>query len=97
MLKDLVEGVRKIEKSLGSVKRISADEQVVRNWAFHSIVAKVDIKMGTVLVLEDLIPKRPGEGIPAKYLDKKYSHLIVGKVAKTDIPKDTIVQWDMLK
>lgn len=97
MLKDLVEGVRKIEKSLGSIKHISADEQVVRDWAFHSIVAKRDIKMGTTLSLEDLVPKRPGEGIPAKYLDKKYAHLILGKEAKTDIPKDTIVQWDMLK
>lgn len=94
MFEELVNGVRKIEKSLGSKKRISKEEQVVREWAFHSVVASEDIKKGEKLTLENLVPKRPGSGIPAKFLDKKYSSKLLGKKAKRDLPKNTILKWN---
>lgn len=93
MFKELVDGIRKIEQSLGSKKQISKEEQVVRGWAFHSVVAGVDIKKGEKLTLENLVPKRPGSGIPAKFLDKKYSAKLLGKKAKRDLPKNTILKW----
>lgn len=94
MLKELVDGIRKIEKSLGSKKQISKEEQVVRDWAFHSVVASEDIKKGEKLTLENLIPKRPGSGIPAKFLDKKYSSKLLGKKAKRNLSKNTILKWN---
>ncbi len=94
MLAELVDGIRKIEVGLGSEKKISPEEQVVRDWAFHSVVASRDIKQGEALTLEALIPKRPGSGIPAKYLDPHYSSELLGKKSVRDLPGDTIIQWE---
>jgi len=94
MLADLVEGVRKIEASLGEEKSISKDEQVVRNWARHSVIVSQDIGLGEELTLENLMPKRPGSGIPAKYLDPIYSNKLLGRKANKDLFKDTILQWE---
>ncbi|MBI5003538.1 N-acetylneuraminate synthase family protein [Candidatus Kaiserbacteria bacterium] len=96
MLKELVDGIRKIEVGLGSEKTISKEEQVVRDWAFHSVIASRDIKAGEELSLENLMPKRPGSGIPAKYLDPMYSKALLGKKARHDLVVNDIVQWDDL-
>jgi len=93
MFKELAGGIRKIEKSLGSGKTISPEEQTVRGWAFHSVVASRDIKAGEKFTLENLMPKRPGSGIEAKYLDRLYSEKLLGRKAKKDLPKNTILQW----
>lgn len=93
MLKELVDGIRKIEVSLGAVKDISAEERVVRDWAFHSVVASCDIPKGNIFSNENLMPKRPGSGIPAKFLDKKYSSLLLGKKAVRSIKANMILSW----
>tara|TARA_Y100000310_G_C20670301_1_gene809909 strand:- start:938 stop:1993 length:1056 start_codon:yes stop_codon:yes gene_type:complete len=97
MLKDLVEGIKKVEVGLGVERTVSKDEQVVRDWAFHSVVAKRDIKEGEELTLDNLIPKRPGSGIEAKYLDPMYSGELLGKKANKDFPKNTILTWEDIK
>ena len=93
MLKELVDGIRKVEVSLGDQKTISKEEQVVRDWAFHSVVVSRDIKKGEILSLKNLIPKRPGSGIEAKFLDKNFSDKLLGKKAKRNLPKNTILTW----
>lgn len=93
MFKDLVDGIRKIEVALGSEKVISKEEQVVRDWAFHSAISACDIRTGDTLSIENLIPKRPGSGISAKYLDPMFSQALFGRRARRDLPKDTILQW----
>lgn len=93
MLKELVTGVRQIEIALGDEKNISAEEQIVRDWAFHSVVTKNDVKAGEILSLENLLPKRPGSGIPAKFLDQLYSQRLLGKKAVRDLPINTILSW----
>ncbi|MBU3925647.1 N-acetylneuraminate synthase family protein [Patescibacteria group bacterium] len=92
--KQMVDGIRKIEVSLGTERKVSKEEQVVRDWAFHSVVAFCDIKQGEEFTLENLIPKRPGSGIEAKYLDQIYSAKLLGRKAKRDLAKDTILQWE---
>jgi len=94
MLKDLVDGIRKIEQAMQSEHNIYEEEQPVRAWAFHSVVAARDIVAREELTVENLIPKRPGSGIPAKYLDKKYGAELLGKKAKRLLVKDTILQWE---
>lgn len=87
-LKILVEGVRKIEKSLGNTKRIHPKEKPVRSWALHSIVPGVNIPKDTVITEAMLTVKRPGTGIPAKFINQ-----IIGKKSKRSIKKDTIIKW----
>ena len=66
----------------------------MRDWAFHSVVASQNIKKGEELALNNLIPKRPGSGIEVKYLDPMYSAKLLGKAAKRDLPKNTILKWN---
>ena len=96
MLKDLVSGIRKIEAALENGKIISKEEHVVRDWAFHSVVADRNIKAGEKITLDNVRPARPGRGIPAKYLDPLYSGKIIGKTVKRNLPKSAILQWSDL-
>lgn len=95
MIRELVEGVRKIEAAIKvSEKTITSEEEKIRSWAFHSVVSNTDLKKGDAITLENVRPARPGWGIPAKYLDKKYSRELLGKKVKKDIPKNTIIKWE---
>lgn len=86
--KMMVEGIRKLEAALGSEKKIYPEEQVVRDWAHHSVVSLCAIPAGTRILPEMVGVKRPGRGIPARYLKRLY-----GRVVTRDIPRDSILQW----
>lgn len=92
--KEMVTAVRGIERALGSERQVSEKEQEVRNWAHHSAVVARDIKKGETFSRENLVPKRPGSGIPASYLDKRYAGKLLGKHAARDLPADTVLTWD---
>lgn len=64
------------------------NETIARVNARRSIVAKTNIKQGT-MITEDLITyKRPGTGIPIAYWND-----IIGAEANKDIEEDEIFQW----
>jgi N-acetylneuraminate synthase len=88
-LRVMVEGIRHIEAALGSEKRVHPDEELVRRWAHHSVVSVCDIPAGSVLVPAMVGVKRPGWGIPAKYLEGLY-----GRVVKRDIPVHSVLHWE---
>lgn len=85
-LHDLVDGIRKIEMSLGDKKEIHDLEKPIKEWARRSIVTIKDIKEGEVFTTDNLWTKRPGTGIPAKELFD-----ILGKVSNKDIKKDLLL------
>lgn len=103
MLKNLVDGVRATEVALGQTKLISKVEQVVRDWAFHSVIIDRSVKKGEEVTLKNVRPARPGpsyknwRGIPAKYLDELYSHQLLGKIFKKDFPKNYRLRWQDLE
>jgi N,N'-diacetyllegionaminate synthase len=79
-LHDLVDGIRKVEKSLGENKEIHNLEKPIKEWARRSIVTIKDINQGEEFTLENLWTKRPGTGIPARELFN-----ILGKKARNNI------------
>ncbi|MBM3942638.1 MAG: CMP-N-acetylneuraminic acid synthetase [SAR202 cluster bacterium] len=87
--KTMVEGIRKLEAALGSEKRVHAEEEPVRHWAHHSVVCLQDIPLGTAITGGMVGVKRPGWGIPAKYLDR-----LDGRRTRRSLPKGTILQWE---
>lgn len=87
----LVEGIRKIEVSLGREKRVHSKEQAVRTWAFRSIVSLRPIAADEVIQQEDIWSKRPGTGISAHQMDE-----VIGKRAVKDIPANTLIGWQDL-
>lgn len=91
-LKELVKGVRAIEKALGSTKKITDDELPIQRMARESVVSLIDIPKGTSIKESVVGVKRPGTGIPAKYLDK-----VIGMRAQKDIKADTTIKWSDLE
>ena len=91
-LSDLVNGIRKIEKAMGSEKRVHDREHPIREWAFRSVVSLVDIRAGQKITSTMVWTKRPGTGIPSKRL-----HEVIGKTVRVNIPANTLIRWEDLK
>jgi sialic acid synthase SpsE len=95
MMKELTEGVRKVEQAIsGREKNIFPEEYEIRSWAFHSVVSNFDLKKGDRITLKNVRPARPGWGIEAKYLDKKYSSKLLGKKLNKEIAKNAVIKWE---
>ncbi len=62
-----------------------------RQNARRSLVAVRDLKKGEIITLADLTFKRPASGVSPKFIDQ-----VVGSIAASDIPQDTIIQWHHL-
>jgi N-acetylneuraminate synthase/N,N'-diacetyllegionaminate synthase len=90
--KQMVMGIRVVEKALGDgVKRVTADEEEIKEAARKSIVARVRIPRGT-LIREDMLDfKRPGTGLRPKDLSK-----VVGRRTKTAIEADELINLEKL-
>ena len=81
-----------IDTVLGSAEKTVLDCEVIpRREARRSLVLTRDMKAGEVIKKEDLMPKRPGTGIPPVYAD-----IVIGRTVKTDLAEDTILTWDMV-
>ena len=88
----ILQGIQHIERLKGSAELHSlSTEQAARENARRSIVAAVDISAEDILTEKMLTFKRPGTGISPRDLPK-----IVGRVARTDIKKDSLLNWQML-
>lgn len=81
-----------IDMVLGnSEKTVLECEIIPRREARRSLVLTRDMKKGEIIKESDLMPKRPGTGIPPKFAD-----IIIGRKVKEDLKEDTILQWDMV-
>ncbi|MFV0237891.1 MAG: N-acetylneuraminate synthase [Flavobacteriales bacterium] len=87
-LKAMVLGIRNIENALGDgIKKPSTSEFKNIEVARKSIVAKKEIKKGTVFSEENITVKRPGTGIsPMRWYE------IIGKKALKDFLPDDLIE-----
>jgi len=93
-LKAMVSQIRDVEAAMGDGDKTgpAPEEQDMYLKARRSVVSACYIPSGTVITAEMLTSKRPGHGIPAKDIT-----LVVGRVAKADIPEDEVVEWRVLR
>ena len=85
--KEMVRSIRNIEQGLGKNKKIYNKEKQIRKWATRSLVAVTDIEKGKKITIKNIWSKRPGTGIPSRYINK-----IIGKKSKTKIKKNTLIK-----
>lgn len=91
-LKAMIEGIRCVERALGKpAKGLEPLERDAWLYARRSVTSAVAIPRGTLVTREMLTYKRPGTGISPRFFE-----LVLGRVARVDIPEDTTLTWDML-
>lgn len=91
-LEQMVKAIKEVEESLGSpIKKMIPEEEEMARLGRRSIIARVDIPKGTKLTVDMLIIKRPGYGIEPKFLDTT-----IGREAKRDIERNTVITWEMI-
>ena len=92
--------IRKFNENIKLIKTINGQydkvplpcESESRKQARRSVIAKEEIKEGTVISEDMLTYKRPGTGISPSELDK-----IIGKKAKMDIAEDELIKYEYLE
>ncbi len=90
-LRNLVDGCKKVYKSLGREKKVRDKEKKIREWAFRSIVSTCEINAGTVITQDMIWSKRPGTGIPSWKMDS-----VIGKRVNKNIKKNSIIKYEDL-
>ncbi|MEP3422611.1 MAG: N-acetylneuraminate synthase family protein [Erythrobacter sp.] len=91
--KAMVATIRALEKGLGDgVKKPVAAELSTRMVARKSLVFARDFPAGHVLSPNDLLAKRPGDGLGPELVDA-----VVGAALHRDVMADGQVQWDDLE
>lgn len=88
----LVEGIRKVEASLGDgVKAAAKSERDTAMVARKSLVAAVDIPKGTLLTAQMIVIRRPGNGLAPGMLN-----VVVGKKTKREIREGSLLSLKAL-
>lgn len=90
--KKIIDGVDFIKELRGTYELKCLDTELsARQNARRSLIAATNIKEGEIITESMLTFKRPGTGISPSEINN-----VIGKMAKTDIKEDTILQYEML-
>ncbi|MBI5620480.1 N-acetylneuraminate synthase family protein, partial [Candidatus Gottesmanbacteria bacterium] len=91
--KAMVATVRNTEQALGSGKKEPRfSERKIAKVARKSLVAASNIPGGTKLIAEMLTVKRPGTGISPEYIS-----VVLGKITRRALKRDTVISWGMIR
>ncbi|GAB1667869.1 TPA: N-acetylneuraminate synthase [Mannheimia haemolytica] len=87
-LKLLCEGIRAVEKSLGSSEKLVTNSEAKNKIvARKSIIAARPIKKGEIFTVDNITTKRPGNGISPMFW-----YEVLGKEAQQDFEEDQLIQ-----
>ncbi len=88
--KDMVTGIRIMEKAIGTSAYALTDKQVKERNGSRSLFAVKDIRTGEALTPENVRSIRPGYGLHTMYYEE-----VLGKKALCDIAKGTPLAWEL--
>lgn len=90
--RELIAGVRAVEKCLGTGVKIPSQSEVNNTYGMRrSLVARNDIKAGTILTEEHFGFKRPANGLSPNYLET-----LIGKKAAKDMLQDEAFTFESI-
>lgn len=91
-LKEMVEGIRKVEKSMGTGIKVPVQgEFAERHYARRGIIAAYNLKAGNIIEEKHLDYVRPVNGIESRYYKE-----IIGRKLNKDLKQDEPVCWEDL-
>jgi len=85
-LKNLINGLDNLTLALNSDKQIHPSENEIRAWAHRSLVYLKSLNKGDVIQEGDIWGKRPGTGVPSRYI-----HNYMGKTLIKSVMADTLL------
>ena len=92
-LQRLVKYIRGIEAAMGSPeKRLLDSEKAARGRLAKSIVARVEIPVGSIITADMLTVKGPGSGLQPRFLPRLY-----GVITPATIKADTLIPTEALQ
>lgn len=91
--KAMVDAIRNVEVAMGDgVRKFSDNELEIKKVARKSIVLNQDVSEDMIIERRMLSIKRPGTGIPPKFIDD-----VVGKKLIKDLKANNVLKWDYLE
>ena len=90
-LKAMVEGIHTAHAALGRVDYTLKDSERGNVTIRRSLYAVADIKAGEPLTESNIRSIRPGHGLAPKHLPA-----LLGRTARTDVPRGTPLGWGMV-
>jgi sialic acid synthase SpsE len=90
----MVRGIRDAEAALGDGRKLgpsAAEREEMYPLGRRSLIAAADLPAGTVLERQMITVKRPGFGIPPKFID-----VVIGRTLRIDVEEDDILTWEMV-
>lgn len=90
--KDMVKGIRGVEKALGKVTYELTEKQLKSREHSRSLFVVKDINQGEILTNENVRSIRPGFGMETKYINN-----VLGKKVRKTIAKGTPLKWDLIE
>lgn len=93
-LRSMVAGIRDAEAALGDgYKRGPSpqEREEMYELARRSLIVTRDLVAGTELTPDMLTTKRPGYGVPPKYLP-----IVLGRRLRRDVEEDDVLTWEMV-
>jgi len=90
--KEMVDSVRKVEKTLGIIKYAGVDNETKSKTFRRSLFIVKDIKKGEILTDENVRSIRPANGLHTKFYND-----IIGKKARIDLEKGTPLSWEIIE
>jgi len=85
-LKQVIDMLNNLNKSLGAEKQIHESEWEIRAWAHRSLVYLNNLRAGEKITDSDIWGKRPGTGVPSYNYE-----LFIGRTLKRDVAANTLL------
>jgi N-acetylneuraminate synthase len=83
----MISQLQNLSLALKSKKEIHQTELEIRSWAHRSLVYMQSFKSGEIIKNGDIWGKRPGTGIPSRFIDK-----YIGRTLRIDVVENTLLK-----
>ncbi len=90
--KQMVDGIRNVEKALGKVTYELSDVQIASRGTSRSLFVVEDIEEGEIFTEKNVRSIRPGNGMHTRHWEQ-----VLGKMAKCNLKKGTPMDWKYIR
>ena len=87
-LDKMIKQLTNLSLALNAKKEIHQTEVEIRNWAHRSLVYNFDLAQGSTLKPGDIWGKRPGTGVPSRFIDKYIGKTLIRNVLENTLLSD---------